>query len=91
MVNGEVSFRDFEVFPAFARNEHFVRGAEELGGNATTMQRSVRALERKHGVDPVEWRGRRVRVRAAGRVLAREASSAPHTGRRDRHHARRVG
>ncbi|WP_326834697.1 LysR substrate-binding domain-containing protein [Amycolatopsis rhabdoformis] len=74
-MNDEVSFRDFEVFLAFARNEHFVRAAEELGVNATTVQRSVRALERKLGVDLVEQQGRRVRLRYAGRVFAREASA----------------
>ncbi|MET7994610.1 LysR family transcriptional regulator [Amycolatopsis sp. NPDC005232] len=78
-MSDEVSFRDFEVFLAFARNEHFVRAAEELGINATTVQCSVRALERKLGVDLVEQHGRRVRLRDAGRVLAREASSVLRT------------
>jgi DNA-binding transcriptional LysR family regulator len=68
-----VSFDDLEVFLVFARTEHFGHAAAELGVSVATVQRSVRALERKLGVALVEQAGRRVRLRQSGRVLAREA------------------
>jgi LysR family transcriptional activator of glutamate synthase operon len=70
-----VSFDDLEVFLVFARTEHFGHAAAELGVSVATVQRSVRALERKLGVALVEQAGRRVRLRQSGRVLAREAHS----------------
>lgn len=68
-----VTFDDLEVFLVFARTEHFGRAAAELGVSVATVQRSVRALERKLEVALVEQVGRRVRLRHSGRVLAREA------------------
>jgi LysR family transcriptional regulator, transcription activator of glutamate synthase operon len=68
-----VTFDDLEVFLAFARSEHFGHAAAELGVSVATVQRSVRALERKLEVALIEHVGRRVRLRHTGRVLAREA------------------
>lgn len=68
-----VSFDDLEVFLVFAKTEHFGHAAAELGVSVATVQRSVRALERKLGVALIEQAGRRVRLRQSGRVLAREA------------------
>lgn len=68
-----VSFDDLEVFLVFARTEHFGQAASELGVSTATVQRSVRALERKLRIALVEQEGRRVRLRHGGRVLAREA------------------
>ncbi|WP_009472960.1 LysR family transcriptional regulator [Rhodococcus sp. JVH1] len=68
-----VSFEDLEVFLEFARTEHFGRTAAELNVSVATVQRSVRALERKLGVALVEQAGRQVRLLPSGHVLAREA------------------
>lgn len=70
-----VSFDDLEVFLVFAKTEHFGHAAAELGVSVATVQRSVRALERKLEVALIEQAGRRVRLRQSGRVLAREAHS----------------
>lgn len=69
----DVTFADLELFLAFARTEHFGQTAAELAVSVATVQRGVRALERKLGVALVEQAGRRVRLRHPGRVLAREA------------------
>lgn len=71
--HGEVTFADLETFLAFARSEHFGQAAQELGVSVPTVQRGVRSLERKLGVVLIENAGRRVRLRHAGHVLAREA------------------
>lgn len=77
MIDGadEVSFHDLEIFLAFARHEHFAHAGEDLGLSTATVQRSVRGLERKLGVDLLEQAGRRVRLRHAGHVLVQEAST----------------
>jgi DNA-binding transcriptional LysR family regulator len=69
----EVTFGDLEMFLAFARTEHFGQTAAELDVSVATVQRGIRALERKLGVALIEQAGRRVRLRHSGRVLAREA------------------
>ncbi|KAA9151054.1 LysR family transcriptional regulator [Amycolatopsis acidicola] len=69
----QVTFDDLEVFLVFAKTEHFGQAAAELGVSVPTVQRSVRALERKLGVGLIEQAGRRVRLRHSGQVLAREA------------------
>lgn len=69
----KVSFGDLELLLVFARSEHFGHAAEELGVSVATVQRGIRALERKLGVPLVEQAGRRVRLRHSGHVLAREA------------------
>lgn len=70
---GNVTFNDLEMFVAFARSEHFGQTATELGVSVATVQRGIRALERKLGISVVEQSGRRVRMLAAGRVLEGEA------------------
>ncbi|HVV18742.1 MAG TPA: LysR family transcriptional regulator [Pseudonocardiaceae bacterium] len=69
----EVTFGDLEMFLAFARTEHFGRTAAELDVSVATVQRGIRALERKLGIQLIEQAGRRVRLRHPGHVLAREA------------------
>jgi LysR family transcriptional regulator, transcription activator of glutamate synthase operon len=69
----DVTFVDLDMFVAFADTEHFGRTAAELGVSVATVQRGIRALERKLGVALVEQSGRRVRMLPAGRVLEREA------------------
>ncbi|HEX3786390.1 MAG TPA: LysR substrate-binding domain-containing protein [Pseudonocardiaceae bacterium] len=69
----EVTFGDLEMFLAFARTEHFGQTATELEVSVATVQRSIRALERKLGVQLVEQDGRRVRLRHQGNILVREA------------------
>lgn len=69
----KITFGDLELLLAFARSEHFGHAAAELGVSVATVQRGIRALERKLGVALVEQAGRRVRLRHSGRVLAREA------------------
>jgi LysR family transcriptional regulator, transcription activator of glutamate synthase operon len=71
----DVSFHDLETFLVFARLEHFGHAAAQLGVSTATVQRAVRALERKLGVELVEQVGRRVRLRHAGHVLVREAGA----------------
>jgi LysR family transcriptional regulator, transcription activator of glutamate synthase operon len=68
----DISFADLEMFASFARFEHFGRAAQELQVSVATVQRGIRGLERKLGVELVEQAGRRVRLRHAGHVLARE-------------------
>jgi LysR family transcriptional activator of glutamate synthase operon len=68
----DLSFHDLEIFLAFARHEHFAHAGEDLGISTATVQRSVRGLERKLGVDLLEQAGRRVRLRHAGHVLVQE-------------------
>jgi LysR family transcriptional activator of glutamate synthase operon len=69
----EVTFGDLEMFLVFARSEHFGQTAAELDVSVATVQRGIRALERKLGVALIEQAGRRVRLRHPGHVLAREA------------------
>jgi DNA-binding transcriptional LysR family regulator len=71
----DVTFVDLEMFVAFARTEHFGHTATELGVSVVTVQRGIRALERKLGVPLVEHSGRRVRMLPAGRVLELQAHS----------------
>lgn len=71
----QVTFSDLEMFVAFAQSEHFGRTASDLGVSVPTVQRGMRALERKVGVALIENNGRRVRLRHAGHVLAREAQN----------------
>lgn len=71
----QVTFSDLEMFVAFARSEHFGHTAAELGVSVPTVQRGMRGLERKLGVALIENTGRRVRLRHAGHVLAREAQN----------------
>jgi DNA-binding transcriptional LysR family regulator len=71
--HNQVTFSDLEMFAAFAQWEHFGHTASELGVSVPTVQRGLRALERKVGVALIENQGRRVRMRHAGHVLAREA------------------
>lgn len=71
----KVTFSDLELLLVFARSEHFGHAAAELGVSVATVQRGIRALERKLGVALVEQAGRRVRLRHSGHVLAREAHS----------------
>jgi DNA-binding transcriptional LysR family regulator len=93
----EVTFADLEMFLSFAKNEHFGRTAAELGVSVATVQRSVRALERKLGVNLIEQAGRRVRMLHAGHVLVREAHTvlrarldAVNTTRADSGHPQRL-
>jgi LysR family transcriptional regulator, transcription activator of glutamate synthase operon len=93
----DVTFADLEMFLNFAKNEHFGRTAAELGVSAATVQRAVRALERKLGVDLVEQAGRRVRMSHTGHVLVREAHTvlrarldAVNTTRADSGHPQRL-
>ena len=69
----DVTFADLEMLLAFARTEHFGRTADELGVSVATVQRAIRALERKLGVALIEQSGRRVRMLNTGNVLVREA------------------
>lgn len=69
----DITFADLEMLLAFSRTEHFGHTADELGVSVATVQRSIRALERKLGVALIEQSGRRVRMLRAGNVLAREA------------------
>jgi LysR family transcriptional regulator, transcription activator of glutamate synthase operon len=69
----EITFADLEMFLSFAEHEHFGRAAADLGVSVATVQRGVRALERKLGVPLVEQAGRQVRMLNSGRVLVREA------------------
>jgi DNA-binding transcriptional LysR family regulator len=71
--DGGITFAELELFLSFARFEHFGHTAQELGVSVATVQRGVRGLERKLGVALIEQAGRRVRMRHAGHVLAREA------------------
>ena len=72
-IGRDVTFADLELFVAFARTEHFGHTAAELDVSVATVQRGIRALERKVGVALIEQSGRRVRMLPAGRVLEREA------------------
>ncbi|MEW2550028.1 LysR family transcriptional regulator [Streptomyces sp. NPDC047002] len=72
---GDITFADFEMFLVFSKNEHFGHAAAELGVSAATVQRTVRALERKLGVALIEQSGRRVRMLHSGHVLVREAQA----------------
>jgi len=69
----EITFADLELFVSFAEREHFGRTAADLGVSVATVQRGVRALERKLGVPLIEQAGRQVRMLNAGHVLVREA------------------
>lgn len=71
----DITFTDLEMFLVFAKSEHFGHTAAELDVSVATVQRGIRALERKLGVELVEQAGRRVRLRHTGHVLAREAHS----------------
>ncbi|GAA3749731.1 SDR family oxidoreductase [Streptomyces tremellae] len=72
---GALTFAGFEMFLALSRNEHFGQAAAELGVSAATVQRTVRALERKPGVALIEQSARRVRMLHSGHVLVREAQA----------------
>jgi LysR family transcriptional regulator, transcription activator of glutamate synthase operon len=69
-----VTFHDLEVLLAFSSAEHLGQAAESLGVSVASVQRTIRALEAKLGVELVERDGRRLRLRNAGRVLARQAA-----------------
>jgi LysR family transcriptional regulator, transcription activator of glutamate synthase operon len=69
----DITFADLEMFVVFARSEHFGHTADELKVSVATVQRGIRALERKLGVSLIEQSGRRVRMLHAGHVLLREA------------------
>lgn len=69
-----LSFRDLEIFLAFAQTEHLGRAAELLGCTAGAVQRRVRAIEARLGVALVEKDGRRVQLLHAGHVLAERAA-----------------
>lgn len=69
----EITFSDLEMFLAFSRTEHFGHTASELDVSVATVQRGIRALERKLGVRLVEQAGRRVRMLHTGHILVREA------------------
>lgn len=69
----DITFADLEMLVAFSRTEHFGRTADELGISVATVQRAIRALERKLGIALIEQSGRRVRMLRTGNVLAREA------------------
>lgn len=69
-----LSFRDLEIFLAFAQTEHLGRAAELLGCTAGAVQRRVRAIEARLGVALVEKDGRRVQLLHAGHVLADRAA-----------------
>jgi LysR family transcriptional regulator, transcription activator of glutamate synthase operon len=73
--SSEITFADLEMFVSFAEREHFGRTAADLGVSVATVQRGVRALERKLGIALVEQAGRQVRMLNAGRVLVREAQA----------------
>ncbi|MEV8609346.1 LysR family transcriptional regulator [Amycolatopsis sp. NPDC051373] len=70
---GKVTFADLELLLSFADTEHFGQTAAELGVSVATVQRGIRALERKLEIRLVEQDGRRVRMLPAGHVLVREA------------------
>jgi len=70
---GHITFADLEMFLSFAKFEHFGHAAAELEVSTATVQRGVRALERKLGIELIEQVGRRVRLRHTGHVLVREA------------------
>jgi LysR family transcriptional regulator, transcription activator of glutamate synthase operon len=69
-----LTFRDLEIFLAFAQTEHLGRAAEMLGCTAGAVQRRVRAIEARLGVALVEKDGRRVQLLHAGHVLAERAA-----------------
>lgn len=69
----EISFADLEMLVAFASSEHFGRTAAELDVSTATVQRAIRALERKLGLELLEQAGRRVRLNHVGHVLVNQA------------------
>lgn len=71
---GELTFRDLEVLLVFSQTEHLGRAAEQLGCSTASVQRTLRSVEDKLGVVLVEREGRRLRLRHAGWVLARQAA-----------------
>lgn len=70
----QVTFQDLEILLAFSTTEHLGQAARNLGLSVPSIQRSIRALEGKLGVVLVERDGRRLRLRHAGWVLARQAA-----------------
>lgn len=70
----QVTFHDLEVLLAFSATEHLGHAARDLGSSVASVQRTIRSLEDRLGVRLVERDGRRVRLRHAGWVLAREAA-----------------
>ena len=70
----QVTFQDLEILLAFSTTEHLGHAARNLGLSVPSVQRSIRALEGKLGVVLVERDGRRLRLRHAGWVLARQAA-----------------
>jgi LysR family transcriptional regulator, transcription activator of glutamate synthase operon len=69
-----VTFHDLEILLAFSSTEHLGQAARHLGLSVASIQRAIRGLEDKVGVALVERDGRRLRLRHAGWVLAREAA-----------------
>jgi LysR family transcriptional regulator, transcription activator of glutamate synthase operon len=70
----QVTFHDLEVLLAFSSTEHLGQAARNLGLSVPSIQRSIRALEKKLGVVLVERDGRRLRLRHAGWVLTGQAA-----------------
>jgi LysR family transcriptional regulator, transcription activator of glutamate synthase operon len=75
MDDGDVTFRELEIFLEFSRTQHLGKTAERLNSSVPSIQRAVRRLETRIGVTLVETDGRRIRLSAAGRTLAEQASS----------------
>jgi LysR family transcriptional regulator, transcription activator of glutamate synthase operon len=75
MDDGDVTFRELEIFLEFSRTQHLGKTAERLNSSVPSIQRAVRRLEMRIGVILVEADGRRIRLSAAGRTLAAQAAS----------------
>lgn len=73
--DGDVTFRELEIFLEFSRTQHLGKTAERLNSSVPSIQRAVRRLETRIGVTLVEADGRRIRLSAAGRTLAEQAAS----------------
>lgn len=73
--DGDVTFRELEIFLEFSRTQHLGKTAERLESSVPSIQRAVRRLEMHIGVMLVETDGRRIRLSAAGRTLAAQAAS----------------
>jgi LysR family transcriptional regulator, transcription activator of glutamate synthase operon len=75
MDEGDVTFRELEIFLEFSRTQHLGKTAERLNSSVPSIQRAVRRLETRIGVMLVETDGRRIRLSPAGRTLAEQAAS----------------
>lgn len=75
MDDGDVTFRELEIFLEFSRTQHLGKTAERLNSSVPSIQRAVRRLETRIGVMLVETDGRRIRLSPAGRTLAEQAAS----------------